>query len=167
MDGTRVEQLDQAVEQLFEELKTAYELKYGPKVKQLVKRSPEKLKTAYEKLSPEKQVLFGAVLFYVSLTSLFCPEFLPWIVKPITETIESIDKAPTNSTIMLIIMTISFVGSVDGVRKIIIKRFPFYKAYVQAFILGINIENEEGSYKDWSESFLNFLSKILEVLSSL
>ncbi len=112
------------------------ETKGRTKVEQLLR----KLEAAYNALSPEKQTVFGVFATYIYMIMLISPESLPQRIQPM---IESLNKMPLHNISLWITTMVVFVGSVDGVRRIVTQRLPFYKAYVQVFLLGAVSESEE------------------------
>jgi hypothetical protein len=83
-------------------------------------------------ISPEKQFLVGSFATYLYLVIIINPESLPTQVIPI---IESAKSMPTSMLSLWLATSIAFLGSVDGVKRIIDESFPLYKAYIQVFLL--------------------------------
>jgi hypothetical protein len=92
-----------------------------------------RLRNAYENLTPERQTVIGVFATYTYLTMLFFPEKLPDFLQPM---LEELDKIPMTRISLWTTTMIAMIGSADGVRRIISERLPFYKAYVQVFMLG-------------------------------
>lgn len=99
----------------------------------------ESFKQAYESFPPEKQVIFGVFASYVYLTMLISPEILPQRVQPL---IELFNKIPLSNLSLWTTTSLALIGSVDGVRRIIMDRLPLYHAYLRVFVFK-KIENEE------------------------
>lgn len=85
-----------------------------------------------DKISPENEYLLGAFATYVYLVILVNPESLPAQIQPM---LELFNKMPMNSFSLKLATMIAFTGSVDGARRIVLERLPFYKAYLQVFLL--------------------------------
>ena len=100
----------------------------------------EKLKPIYDRLSPEKQLVFGIISTYIFLSILINPEKMPDQVQPL---LEILDKLPLNTISIWIATSAALIGSLDGVRRLIVEQFPFYKAYIHAFFLSNFDSNEE------------------------
>jgi hypothetical protein len=92
----------------------------------------DKFNDAYRKLSPETQVVFGSLVSYIYLVILLTPDLVPEIFEP---AIELLDKMPMRNISLWITTMIAMTGSIDGVRRIITERLPFYKAFVHVFLL--------------------------------
>lgn len=87
----------------------------------------------YQKLTPEKQFVIGAIATYLYLEIIFNSKNLPPVVQPL---IEILEKIPLHELSLWIATLIVFAGSIDGARRIIVDQLPFYRAYIQVFLLG-------------------------------
>ena len=92
----------------------------------------DKFNEAYKKLSPETQVVLGSFVSYIYLVILLTPDLVPDVFDP---AIELLDKMPMRNISLWITTMIAMTGSIDGVRRIITERLPFYKAFVHVFLL--------------------------------
>lgn len=101
----------------------------------------------YQKLSPEKQFVAGAIATYLYLEIIYNSENLPAVVQPL---IEILEKIPLHQLSLYIATLIAFAGSVDGARRIVIDQIPFYRAYIQVFLLGQKLKDIDDS--DQSDS---------------
>lgn len=92
----------------------------------------EKLSAIRERVSPEKEYILGAVATYLCLIILTNPESLPTQVQPL---VELMTKLPMHKFNLWLTTAIAFLGSVDGARRMVIDQLPFYRAYLQVFLL--------------------------------
>lgn len=83
-------------------------------------------------IRPELEYVAGAIATYLFLVALINPELLPIYAKPV---FEIIDKLPLSKLSIASSATIAFMGSVDGASRIVLESLPFYKAYLQVFLL--------------------------------
>jgi len=86
----------------------------------------------YRRLSPERQYVFSAIALWMYLSIWLQPENLPDGVQPM---ISTLNQMPTAKLSWLMGSLISFAGTADGARRIVIDQLPFYKAYINAFVL--------------------------------
>lgn len=100
----------------------------------------KRLQEIYKRLPPERQFVFGAFASYVYLTILVAPEKFPQIMQLL---LRFVDSVPTGRASVWFTLLIALAGTADGARRIVQERFPFYKAYIQVFVLGRFAEGEE------------------------
>lgn len=92
-----------------------------------------KIKETREKIPPEKEYFLSAVITYLYLVMLVNPESFPATVKPLLELLRNM---PSSQLVLWSSAILSFIGTVDGARRIVLHQLPFYKAYFQVFLLG-------------------------------
>ncbi len=100
----------------------------------------EKIYQLYLHLPPEKQTVFGAIMTYVYLSMIMHPEKLPEKVQQIQEILVQL---PLGTVSLWTAVLIAFAGTADGARRVMVERLPFYKAYIQAFVLHTDFSEEE------------------------
>ncbi len=83
-------------------------------------------------IRPELEYVAGALATYLYLVALINPELLPIYAQPV---FEILGKLPLSKFSLMASTTIAFMGSVDGARRIVLESLPFYKAYLQVFLL--------------------------------
>jgi hypothetical protein len=108
--------------------------------RELVSDWAEKLRSAYENTPPEKEMVLGILASWVYLNVLFSPEKMSQMVQPY---IDLLDKFPDSETGLWLATAMGLLGTGDGLRRIVTDRLPFYKAYIQVFLLGRFEVNEE------------------------
>lgn len=77
---------------------------------------------------------------YVYVSMIIHPEKLPEKLQPMQEILVQL---PLGTVSLWIAGLIAFAGSADGARRVIVERLPFYKAYIQVFLLHTDFSKEE------------------------
>lgn len=91
-----------------------------------------KLSELKNKIPPEKEYLISALAAYVYLALLIAPETLPQEIQPI---LELLDEIPMRAVSLRVGLAASFIGTVDGARRMVFEYLPLFKAYLQVFLM--------------------------------
>ncbi|MBU0576530.1 hypothetical protein KJ707_04590 [Patescibacteria group bacterium] len=91
-----------------------------------------KIRELEKRVSPEQEYIIGAIATYVYLVMLVSPEQLPAQIQPM---IELFNNIPMGRFSLWLTTAVAFLGSVDGARRLVLDSLPFYKAYLQVFLL--------------------------------
>lgn len=96
------------------------------------------------KISPEKEYVFGALATYVYLSVVLNAETIPVAAQPLAELVES---DPHLKIQLLFFVMLAFLATIDGAQRIVIEKLPIYRAFIKVYLLNTS-EVEHGSLEN-------------------
>ncbi len=91
----------------------------------------------YTNSSPELQSSLGGLAAYLYLTVLLTPEKLPSMAQTL---LSLLDVLPMGKETLWISTLFATGLTLDGLRRVIVERFPVYRAFIDVFVLNKKID---------------------------